>query len=201
VVAEGESEEMERQVMWSPWTSPGLEHLHLLAESDGTVADGLILGVNDQGPFRVRYEIRCDSLWKLRAVHVSLLGDSSRFLHLLTDGEGAWSTENGDMLPTLRGCCDVDISATPFTNTLPIRRVTLQAGSSVTLRMAYITVPHLQVEVAEQRYTCLETTSSGGQYYFESLEQGVATFTVQLQVDQDGLVMDYPELFKRVGAW
>jgi uncharacterized protein len=192
---------MERQVMWSPWSTLGLEHLHVHAESDDTVADGLILGVNEGGPFRVRYEIRCDSRWKLRAVHVSLLGARSRSLHLLTDGEGAWTTESGEVLPSLSGCCDVDISATPFTNTLPIRRMALQAGSSVTLRMAYITVPHLRVESAEQRYTCLETTSSGAQYYFESLEQGVALFTAELQVDQDGLVMDYPGLFRRVGAW
>jgi hypothetical protein len=64
--------------------------------------------------------------------------------------------------------------------------------------MAYITVPQLQVEATEQRYTCLETTSSGGRYRFESLEQGVATFTAELPVDQDGLVMDYPNLFRRV---
>jgi hypothetical protein len=201
VVAERESGEMERQVMWSSLTNPGLEHLYIRTDSDSTVADGLILGVNEQGPFRVRYEIRCDAHWKLRVVHVRLLGGWSQSLHLLTDGEGVWTTESGELLHSLSGCCDVDISATPFTNTLPIQRTALQVGSSATLRMAYINVPQLQVEVVEQRYTCLETTASGVRYYFESLEHGVATFTAELQVDQDGLVLDYPELFKRVGAW
>jgi uncharacterized protein len=192
---------MERQVMWSPWTAPGLEHVRVLIQSDGIVADGLILGIVRQQPFRVRYEIRCDLQWQLRAVHVSLLGDPSRSLHLLTDGEGSWTTERGEDLPSLSGCRDVDISGTPFTNTLPIRRLALPSSASATLRMAYVTIPQLQVEVTEQRYTCMESTSSGGRYWFEGLEQGVATFTAELPVDQDGLVMDYPELFRRVGAW
>ena len=67
--------------------------------------------------------------------------------------------------------------------------------------MVYIAVPQMQVEVTQQRYTSLAVTPSGGQYRYESLEQGVCTFTADLPVDQEGLVLDYPELFKRVGAW
>jgi uncharacterized protein len=186
--------------MWSPWTTPGLEHVRVLIQPDAIVADGLILGVARQ-PFRIHYEIRCDQQCKLHAVHVSLLGDSARSLHLLTDGEGSWTTEREEALPSLSGCRDVDISVTPFTNTLPIRRLALRSGDSVTLPVVYISVPQLQVEVTEQRYTCLETASSGGRYRFEGLERGVATFTAELPVDQDGLVMDYPGLFRRVGTW
>ena len=43
------------------------------------------------------------------------------------------------------GCIDVDIRATPFTNTLPIRRLALQPGESRDLRMAFIDVPGLDV--------------------------------------------------------
>ena len=101
----------------------------------------------------------------------------------------------------LKGCLDVDISATPFTNTLPIRRLALQPGSSATLSMVYIAVPRMQVEVTQQRYTCLEVAPSGGRYRFESLRNGVSSFTAELPVDRDGLVVDYPGLFRRVGTW
>ncbi len=50
-------------------------------------------------------------------------------------------------------------------------------------------------------WTCLEATSSGGRYRYESLEHGVSRFTAELSADQDGLVLDYPGLFRRVGAW
>lgn len=192
---------MERQVMWSPWTGPGLEHLRLLQHQEDLIADGLILGVNKQAPFRLRYEIRCDLQWRVREIQLNLLNGLSRSLHFFTDGAGNWTTESGEALPLLKGCLDVDISATPFTNTLPIRRLALQPGSSVTLSMAYFSIPLLHVEVTQQRYTRLETTLSGGRYRFESLADGVSHFTAELPVDQDGLVLDYPELFRRVSTW
>jgi hypothetical protein len=192
---------MERQVMWSPWTGPGLEHLHLLQEQAGMLADGLILGVEEQVPFRVHYAIHCDLQWRLRAVHLSMPTGSSPSLHLFTDGEGFWKTEDGEAIPSLEGCFDVDISATPFTNTLPIRRLALQPGSSATLSMAYIAIPQMHIEATQQRYTCLEVTSSGGRYLYESLADGASWFTAELPVDRDGLVLDYPGLFRRVGTW
>jgi len=192
---------MERQVMWSPWTGPGLEHLRLLQRQEDIVANGLILGVKEQTPFRVRYEIHCDLQWRVRAIQLGLLDSSSHTLHFITDGAGNWATESGEAIPSLKGCLDVDISATPFTNTLPIRRLALQPGSSATLSMVYFSIPQMHVEVTQQRYTCLETTPSEGRYRFESLVDGVSSFTAELPVDQDGLVLDYPELFRRVGTW
>ena len=190
---------MERHIMWSAWTGPGLEHLRLLQQQAGIIADGVILGLRDQEPFRVHYEIHCTPHWRLRAVHVSVLSGPSRSLHFFTDGAGAWTSEGGEKIPSLQGCLDVDISGTPFTNTLPIRRLALQTGSTATLAMAYIAIPQMQVQVTEQRYTCLEATPSRGRYRFESLNQGVSSFTAELPVDQDGLVLDYPGLFRRVG--
>jgi uncharacterized protein len=191
---------MERQVMWSPWTGPGLEHLHLLEQQEGMLADGLILGVEEQVPFRVHYTIHCDLQWRLRAVHLSIPGSTSPSLHFFTDGGGSWTTEDGEAIPSLNGCLDVDISATPFTNTLPIRRLALQPGSSATLSMAYIAMPQMHIEATQQRYTCLEVTSSGGRYLYESLKDGVSRFTAELPVDRDGLVLDYPGVFRRVGT-
>ena len=46
-----------------------------------------------------------------------------------------------------------------------------------------------------QRYTRLETGDGGGLYRFLSLDGG---FTADLPVDLDGLVLDYPGLFRRV---
>ena len=193
---------MERQVMWSLWEGAGLEHLRLFEEQENIVADGMILGVQEQVPFRVRYEIRCDLQWRVRPIQLGLLDGSSRWLHFLADGAGNWSTEeSGKELPLLKGCVDVDISATPFTNTLPIRRLALQPGSSAILSMVYFRIPEMRVEAVQQRYTCLEATAAGGRYRYESLVDGASSFTAELPVDQDGLVLDYPGLFRRVGSW
>ena len=192
---------MERQILWSPWMDPGLEHLRLHQQQQTIIADGLILGVQEQRPFRIHYKIQCTMHWRLRAVHVSAFSDGSQSLSLLTDGEGTWTTESGERIPLLQGCLDVDISLTPFTNTLPIRRLALQPADQASLMMAYIAVPQMRVEVTQQRYTCLEITPSGGRYRFESLEHGVRSFMAELPVDQDGLVLNYPGLFRRTGTW
>ena len=48
---------MERQVMWSSQEEPGLEYLRLLQLPDGIVANSVILGVHEQKPFHIHYEI------------------------------------------------------------------------------------------------------------------------------------------------
>jgi hypothetical protein len=98
-------------------------------------------------------------------------------------------------MPDLDGCIDVDISSTPFTNTLPIRRLGLEPGESEELAVTYILVPELLVGAERQRYDCLEAQAEGGLYRFEALPSG---FTAELPVDADGLVIDYPGLFRRV---
>src|SRR5476651_1296530 len=100
---------MERQILWSPWTETGLEHLQLLQQQQVIIADGLILGVQEQKPFRIHYEIHCTLHWKLRAVHISAFSDEQQALSLLTDGEGTWTTEHGETIASLQGCLDVDI--------------------------------------------------------------------------------------------
>lgn len=180
--------------MWSQWGEPGLQHLHLAYRGDEVVADGIILGVENGMAFRLRYEVRCDSHWKVRKVSVSALNDA-RDISLAADGEGHWSDASGKAIHMLDGCLDVDISATPFTNTLPIRRLALKQGESSDVKVAYIAIPEMQVTLEGQRYTCLAVGSVGGEYKFESLD---SDFTADLPVDADGLVEDYPTLFRRV---
>jgi hypothetical protein len=182
--------------MWAPWSGPGLEHLHIAQDDrDGVVADSVIVGIEEGKPFRARYVVRCDARWRVRAVHLDPLDDTGRQVDLSADGEGRWTDPEGDPVSLLDGCLDVDISATPFTNTLPIRRLALRPGQSVELAVAYIAVPSLEVSRDPQRYTCLDPGPAGGRYRYESLD---SPFTAELPVGPDGLVLDYPELFRRV---
>ncbi len=187
---------MDRDVMWLPWEGPGLEHLHLTFSPDGALADGVIIGITEGQPFRVRYVIRCDARWRVRETHVTLLSSDQPTIGLLSDGNGHWTTDTGEPRPDLDGCLDIDLIATPFTNTLPIRRLRLQPGTSADLLVAYVDVSELRLETARQRYTCLEAWPDGARYRFEVLPSG--GFTAELLVDAYGLVINYPQLFRRV---
>ena len=188
---------MQREAMWSAWEGAGTEHLLLTVGDGEAVADGLIVGVAEKNRlFRVRYEVRCDVGWYARAVRVSVPGlEPAAPVIELADGKGNWTTSIGESLPGLKGCLAVDISATPFTNTLPIRRLGLAPGQSAELQVAYVDVGEMRAWMEEQRYTRLELDSGEELYKYESLDGG---FTANLVVDTDGLVLDYPGLFRRV---
>jgi hypothetical protein len=186
---------MDRDVMWVPWEGPGLEHLHLTSSTGDAVADGAIIGIAEGHPFRARYEIRCDTNWRVREVRVTLLGADQPVIDLHADGNGHWTADTGEPRSDLDGCLDIDITGTPFTNTLPIRRLQLQPGASADLSVAYLDVPTLRLDAARQRYTCLEARPDGARYRFEALP---SVFTAELPVDADGLVIDYPHLFRRI---
>jgi hypothetical protein len=183
-----------RDVMWWAWDGPGLGHLRLEMHDDGIVADGLVLGVTEGRPFRIAYEVRCDVGWRVRAARVGVPGSELPEVDLLSDGEGNWTTPDGRDMPELEGCMYLDISDTPFTNTLPIRRLGLAPTESAEVSVAYVEGTKLQAWPEPQRYTCLEKSSLGGLYRFLSLDGG---FTADLPVDADGLVLDYPGLFRR----
>jgi hypothetical protein len=185
---------MIREVMWSAWEGPGLEHLRLAVRESGVIADGLILGVAERIPFRYAYEVRCDAGWRVRSARVGVPGEPPK-VELLSDGRGNWAGPEGHAVAYLDGCEYVDVSETPFTNTLPIRRLGLTPGESAEVHVAYFDGTELQPWPEPQRYTCLQKDSDGGLYRFVSLDDG---FTTDLPVDTDGLVLDYPRLFSRV---
>jgi hypothetical protein len=119
------------------------------------------------------------------------LADLDRRIELYCDGGGSWSDDSGAR-DEFRGAIDVDISATPFTNTLPIRRLKLGTMQSADINTVYINLPELRVTTDAQRYTCLDP---GRLYRYESLG---GDFVRDIEVDSDGLVVTYPGLFRRI---
>lgn len=182
-----------RTVVWEPVEYRGIEYLNLKERQPIVSVESVILGVEEAGVFRLDYRVRCNVGFSVRIVHLSMAGGT--LLTLNSDGHGNWTDEVGNAMPQFDGCIDIDITATPFTNTLPIRRVQWEVGQSREFKMLYITVPELTLSVSPQRYTCLEKTADGARFHFEVLDTG---FTAELPVDADGLVLDYPGLFKRL---
>lgn len=183
-----------RTICWTPiWNKNregvGLEHL-LLAER---AADSVILAFDeDRGPFRLTYRLTWDEAWQLRDAELTLATESStRSLSLQTDGRGHWRHRDGRAIDDLDGCLDVDIWPTPFTNSFPIRREPMAIGERRQFRMAWIFAPDLTVHGQPQAYTRLADRL----YLFESLDG--SGFKAELPVDEDGIVLDYPDLFRR----
>jgi hypothetical protein len=176
---------------WSDWSGSGSEHLVLRQAPDSITAEAVVLSGIDDG-FGVRYRVLCDPTWRVRQVEVELMGSDKR-LHLIADGEGRWLDDVArQTLRELDDLIDVDLAFTPFTNTLPIRRLGLKDGESADIMVVYVGVPDLTPIPDPQRYTCL---AQGRRYRFESLD---SDFVREIDIDAHGLVVTYPGMFRRI---
>jgi hypothetical protein len=183
--------------LWAAWEGRGFEHLELWQEPGTMRADSLIIAVDDHGrPFRARYVVGCDAGWKVTHARVEVLEQPARVLDLRVDGRGHWSDAAAGAMPALDGCVDIDIYPSPFTNTLPIRRLADAAiGRPVALDVAWVLLPELTIQPARQEYTLLERGADGARWRFRGLD---SDFVAELDVDGNGLVLDYPGIARRV---
>ena len=178
------------EVMWRR-EDGGVEHVVVVSGAEGVAVDGVVAWPGDGGEVhRLRYVLRCDGAWRVRELQAEAPEDGTA-LHLRADGEGTWSDAGGAALPHLDGCVDVDLYAVAFTNTLPIRRLTLSAGESRVIDVAYLQLPSMAVARMQQRYTRV----SADVYRYQSVLSG---FTADLPVDAEGLVVTYPGLVRRM---
>lgn len=175
---------MRVDAVWAPVQWPGLEHAVLSGTSRAPRLESLAVLVLDEKPVRVSCRLTCDAGWRVRRLAVKVSGAVTSRLSLQSDGEGEWIDEvRGCPVPELHGCIDVDLSSTPLTNTLPIRRLGLAPGTARDLMVAFIKVPELTFSAVAQRYT----RTSGSVYRYES-----GSFRADLPTDEHGLVLDYP---------
>lgn len=181
---------MKKTLRWVAEAGAGLEHLVLWQEGAGLLAQGVVAGERDPPAYGAAYTIGCDLAWRVTQVVVDVAGGGH--LGLYADDAGRWRGQDGKPVDALLGCIDIDLSASCFTNTLPIRRLALAPGERRAIDVAYVQIPGLCVERTAQAYTRLGLNT----YRFESMADG---FQAELEVDDEGLVVAYPGLFRRLG--
>lgn len=183
---------MRHILRWASIESVGTEFLQVDVEPGGITANGVVVGEADGVAYGLVYSVTLDADWRIRAVEIARPADG-HCLRLRSDGEGRWhDLLTGARLPLLDGCIDADIAATPFTNTLPIRRCPWKTGQQRTFDMAYVSVPNLLPSRKQQRYTCIEEKN---RFLFETLPPDLQA---ELTIDAHGYVVDYPGLFRRL---
>jgi uncharacterized protein len=96
-----------------------IEHL-TLTESDGRIHAESVIGAQQ---FGLRYSIDCDARWNFQRAEIVC---GRRRIQIERNG-AEWRV-NGELRDDLRGSTEMDIAATPFTNTLPIRRLQIPIG-------------------------------------------------------------------------
>jgi uncharacterized protein len=128
---------------------------------------------------------------RAEVLSVSVAGEERRVLEA---SEGRW-TVDGALRPDLEGCLDVDIAATPLTNTFPIRRLAgLGVGESAASGVAWVDVPALGVARVDQTYERLADRGGVACWRYRDPAHGAFVLTV----DDEGLVLDYEGFASRI---
>lgn len=173
-------------ILWRQDDGPGAERTEIQTVSDGFRIAGTTLMVVDDVPHEIRYMVLTDTAWQTRTVGAHVQGPANdRRLALHSNGEGSWSVGDDPVLD-LYGATDVDLSWTPATNTLAIRRLGLSVGDVADLVVARVAFPEHEVRRVRQRYTRL----AHDRYRLDSGDD-----SVDMLVNDDGVVLDYP------GGW
>jgi uncharacterized protein len=182
---------MNTSLLWMRHDRVSLEYFELREAAEDARLSGTIVTADDGKPLRVAYTVYCDRAWATRSVRVVVdHGSASRDLVLTVDDQRRWWRE-GTALASVAGCIDVDISLSPSTNTLPIRRLSLAPGEERDVVAAWIRFPDLAIEPLPQRYV-----RTGERLYRYSSDGGA--FTADIEVDDLGLVVRYPPAWERV---
>lgn len=173
---------------WMRVDEPGLEVLVVEPEGDGLRASGTVVHAGED-PFGLAYVWHLDEAWRTRSLALRLSSPTPREMTIRRLPRG-WAID-GREAPSLAGCAEIDLSATPFCNTLAMCRL---AGPGE-LDTLYVDIPSLRVSPSRQRYeTC-------GSRLWRYVDRGVAAgFEAMLRTDEEGFVVDYEGLFRAIGA-
>ncbi|WP_160711146.1 putative glycolipid-binding domain-containing protein [Chitinophaga solisilvae] len=178
-------------IVWQATRWPATEYFELEHLEHQSVAKGNITGFAENTPFSIHYEIAITAEWKVSSFHVKLQGKEPMELKLTSDLHGHWFDKEGNHIDAFDDCIDIDISLTPFTNTLPVRRMHFDLNEKKTLNMLYIRLPEFELQKVEQHYTKLDDRM----YLYENADSG---FSAEIPFDEHALVKDYPGIFKRI---
>ncbi|WP_158290385.1 putative glycolipid-binding domain-containing protein [Halobacillus salinus] len=182
---------MNKKVFWERKEHTGAEFLSITQNDSNIIAEGVVLFTTEVDAYKFAYKVVTDSRWFTKSIEIINLELNEKFC-LHSNLKGKWYVNNNE-LSDMDGMIDIDISVTPFSNTLPINRFKWEQGQERNFNMLYIDVPSLELMKLEQIYKFKGSTEDGSRKF----QYKCRNYETVVTVDQDGLIIEYPEAFIR----
>ena len=171
----------------------GFEVTRFSTTGDQITLHGTSLGVEAGTIWNLDYAIDLDSNWHVQRAVVN--DRAGLRLVVETDGAGRNWRVNGEPRPDLDGYLDFDLEASAVTNTIPVHRLALAVGDKGQSAAAYVRTNGLKVERLAQTYRRIQGKDGFIAFDYESPRFG---YHDVLHFARDGLVVEYPEIGKRI---
>ena len=141
------------------------------------------------GETALDYIVRCDEHWMTLGADVTGLQDGIEVnLRILRDGDD-W-TLHDELQPQVSGAQDIDLSFTPATNLMPLRRLMASDDKVLRLRAAWLRYPEGDLAPLDQRYRRTETD---GAVDYAAVQTG---FSTRIDIDPSGFATSYPNFWE-----
>lgn len=179
---------MQTNIIWTGIYYHSIENC-LLTNSDlGNEIISTIVGNYERQIYKVDYHLKTNKDWETTFLTLRTRFDNSEELTTLEKKDGIWLLNNKPNAE-LKNVFDIDISLTPFTNTLPINRLKLKNNKRKIIEVLYFDILSKEVKPVKQIYKRLKADL----YVYENYDK---SFKADIKIDEQGLVFDYPELFE-----
>jgi hypothetical protein len=109
-------------------------------------------------------------------------------IDISVDGARRWRLD-GIERQAVAGCFDLDLSFSPSTNLLPIRRLQLAVGEKTEVKAAWLRFPEFTLEPLNQSYRRIAAAA----YWYEA---DGGRFITELAVNESGFVTSYPNFWE-----
>lgn len=182
---------MEKSIVWKGLRYDTEEHCGINYHGDHIMVHSEIEGWVNLKPVYAEYWIKLDTSWNVIEFEISThIADAEYKYALKRDENGVWRDKFGTH-PEYNNCSYIDISLTPFTNTLPINGLKLAEGQSKAIEVVYIDIMKHEIRRDEQHYK----RTGSLKYRFENDGSG---FIADIDADENGFITHYPELFDMI---
>lgn len=182
---------MQKNVTWKGISADTTETCLLSYLDDVIIVRSEISGWIDKQPITAEYYIKLDTAWRVMEFDVIAQKGSKpqRRYAMFATADGKWRDNLATPYRDFDGCRFIDITLTPFTNSLPINGLKQNINETRVIDVLYIDIIEDRLSRHTQTYTRLDYNN----YRFEN-DNG--NFTADIAVNDDGLVTHYPGLFE-----
>ena len=176
-------------ILWRRLDAAGHDACRLIQRDGARRLEGAATFRHEGVPACLAYEVDCDGEWRTRqgVVH-GWVGGEPLDLRITRTPDGIW-TLNGQVVPDLDRCLDLDFGFTPATNLFQLRRIGLQVGQAADVPVAWLDVPVGTLDVLHQRYE----RRTADAYWYESPR---FDYFALLRVNAVGFAETYPNLWE-----
>ncbi len=171
---------------WRRLDKEGTDRCTLSRLDSGWMLVGQAIWHDGKADASLTYDIRCDPDWASLSADIGGEVDGHELSLRLHRAEDGWYL-NGELQEGTADCVDLDLSFTPSTNLLPLRRLPLKVDQSAHVCAAWLKPDFATIGPLEQTYTSLGP---------DHVQYESPAFSAELRVHESGFVTRYPGLWE-----